>query len=188
MSREEFFNLEANPALGKKLTIGSWVVTVAVWGLVGLMRGPTKIPLPEGVTLGFLPMVHAGLNCLVALFLILALVLVKQGEIKLHRLSISAAMVCSALFLLCYVAYHFTNEETRFGGEGFARTAYFVLLISHIVLAALSLPFILQTWIYGFTNQFEKHRKMAKLVFPVWLYVALTGPICYLMLQPYYGQ
>ena len=99
-----------------------------------------------------------------------------------------AAMVCSALFLLCYVAYHFTNEETRFGGEGFARTAYFVLLISHIVLAALSLPFILQTWIYGFTNQFEKHRKMAKLVFPVWLYVALTGPICYLMLQPYYGQ
>ena len=71
MSREEFFNLEANPALGKKLTIGSWVVTVAVWGLVGLMRGPTKIPLPEGVTLEFLPMVHAGLNCLVALFLIL---------------------------------------------------------------------------------------------------------------------
>ena len=188
MSGEEFFKLEPNPALGKKLTIVSLIVTVAVWALVGLMRGPTKIPLPEGVTLDFLPSVHAGLNCLVALFLILALVFVKQRKIQLHRLSISAAMACSALFLLCYVAYHFTNEETKFGGEGFARTAYFVLLISHIVLAALSLPFILQTWIYGFTNQFDKHRKMAKLVFPVWLYVALTGPICYLMLQPYYGQ
>lgn len=188
MSGEEFFKLESNPALGKKLTIVSWVVTVAVWGLVGLMRSPAKIPLPDGVTLEFLPMVHAGLNCLVALFLILALVFVKQKKIQLHRLSISAAMVCSALFLLCYVAYHFTNEETKFGGEGFAKTVYFVLLISHIVLAALSLPFILQTWIYGFTNLFEKHRKMAKMVFPVWLYVALTGPICYLMLQPYYGQ
>ena len=188
MSGEEFFKLEPNRILGKKLTLVSWIVTVAVWGLVGLMRGPTKIPLPEGVTLDFLPMVHAGLNCLVALFLILALVFVKQRKIELHRLSISAAMVCSALFLLCYVAYHFTNEETKFGGEGFARTLYFILLISHIVLAALSLPFILQTWIFGFTNQFDKHRKMAKLVFPVWLYVALTGPICYLMLQPYYGQ
>lgn len=188
MSGDDFFKLEPNPVLGKKLTIVSWIVTVAVWGLVGLMRGPTKIPLPEGVTLDFLPMVHAGLNCLVALFLILALVFVKQRKIELHRLSISAAMVCSALFLLCYVAYHFTNEETKFGGEGFARTLYFILLISHIVLAALSLPFILQTWIFGFTNQFDKHRKMAKLVFPVWLYVALTGPICYLMLQPYYGQ
>ena len=188
MSGEEFFKLEPNRILGKKLTIVSWIVTVAVWGLVGLMRGPTKIPLPEGVTLDFLPMVHAGLNCLVALFLILALVFVKQRKIELHRLSISSAMVCSALFLLCYVAYHFTNEETKFGGEGFARTLYFILLISHIVLAALSLPFILQTWIFGFTNQFDKHRKMAKLVFPVWLYVALTGPICYLMLQPYYGQ
>lgn len=188
MSGDDFFKLEPNRVLGKKLTIVSWIVTVAVWGLVGLMRGPTKIPLPEGVTLDFLPMVHAGLNCLVALFLILALVFVKQRKIELHRLSISAAMVCSALFLLCYVAYHFTNEETKFGGEGFARTLYFILLISHIVLAALSLPFILQTWIFGFTNQFDKHRKMAKLVFPVWLYVALTGPICYLMLQPYYGQ
>jgi putative membrane protein len=188
MSEEEFYQQDSNPALGKKLTMVSWIVTVAVWGLVGLMRGPTKIPLPDGVSLGFLPMVHAGLNCLVALFLIMALIFVKQKKIKLHRLSISAAMVCSALFLLCYVAYHFTNEETKFGGEGLARTAYFALLISHIVLAALSLPFILQTWIYGFTNQFDKHRKMAKIVFPVWLYVALTGPICYLMLQPYYGQ
>ena len=150
------------------------------------MRRPEKIPLPDGVSLGFLPMVHAGLNTLVALFLILAIVMIKRNNVRLHKLSISAAMICSALFLTCYVAYHFTTAETRFGGEGTMKTVYFVLLISHIVLAAVSLPFILLTWVYGYTNQFAKHRKMAKWVFPIWLYVAVTGPICYLMLRPYY--
>jgi putative membrane protein len=151
------------------------------------MRQPEKIPLPDGVSLSFLPMVHACLNSLVAVFLVVALVMIKRGNVKSHKLSISAAMACSALFLLCYVAYHFTTGETKFGGEGAIKVLYLVLLISHITLAAISLPFILLTWVYGFTNQFHKHRKMAKWVFPVWLYVAVTGPICYLMLRPYYG-
>jgi putative membrane protein len=85
------------------------------------------------------------------------------------------------------VSYHFTTPETKFGGTGTLKTVYFILLISHIILAAVSFPFILFTWIYGFTNQVQKHRRMAKYVFPVWLYVAVTGPICYLMLRPYYG-
>ncbi len=95
-------------------------------------------------------------------------------------------MIASASFLLCYVAYHFTTEETKFGGTGAICYVYYPLLISHIVLAAFSLPFILQTWVYGFTSQVAKHRKMAKWVFPMWLYVAITGPICYLLLRPYY--
>lgn len=177
-----------NPALGRKLTIGTWIVTVLVWILVGAMRRPEKIPLPDGVSLSFLPLVHACLNSLVALFLVLALVMIRRGNVRLHVRSITAAMVCSGLFLLCYVAYHFTTQETRFGGEGAAKTIYLILLISHIVLAAISLPFILQTWVYGFTHQFQKHRRMAKWVFPIWLYVAVSGPICYLMLRPYYGS
>lgn len=180
-------SLPPNVELGNRLRIGVWVVTLLVWVLVGAMRRPEKIPLPEGVSLDFLPMVHAILNTLVAVLLVVALVMVKQKKIRLHKLAISGAMACSGLFLLCYVAYHFTTAETKFGGEGMTRTIYFVLLISHIVLAALSLPFILQTWVYGFTNQVAKHRKMAKWVFPIWLYVAVTGPICYLMLRPYYG-
>ena len=95
-------------------------------------------------------------------------------------------MVCSALFLLCYVAYHFTTPETKFGGEGSIRIVYFVLLISHIVLAAVSFPLILFTWIFGFTGQVTRHRKFSKITFPMWLYVAITGPACYLMLRPYY--
>ena len=177
---------QPNLALGNQLKVVVWVLTVVVWILVGAMRRPEKIPLPDGVTLEFLPTVHAALNSLVAIFLVFALVTIKKGNVSLHRKAVSAAMICSAVFLLCYVAYHFTNEETKFGGEGPIRIVYFALLISHIVLAAISLPFILLTWVYGYTNQFQKHRKLAKIVFPIWLYVAVTGPICYLMLRPYY--
>jgi putative membrane protein len=188
VNRQQYVQQSPNVGLGKKLTIVVWVLTVAVWGLVGAMRQPEKIPLPPGVSLSFLPMVHACLNSLVALFLVLALVMIKRNDVRMHKLFVSAAMICSALFLTCYVVYHFTTAETRFGGEGAIKLAYLLLLISHIVLAAISLPFILLTWVYGFTNQFQKHRKLAKWVFPVWLYVAVTGPICYLMLRPYYGN
>jgi len=187
MTREQYVQQPPNLALGKKLSVVTWVLTIAVWALVGAMRSPEKFPLPEGVSLKFLPAVHASLNSLVALFLVLALIMIKRNNVRLHKLLVSAAMICSALFMMCYVAYHFTTPETSFGGKGAVKAVYLVLLISHIILAAVSLPCILLTWVYGFTNQFQRHRKMAKWVFPVWLYVALTGPICYLMLRPYYG-
>lgn len=186
-------------ALSKKLGIVAWVLTTAVLGLVVLMRS-TKIPLPEGWSFTFLPPVHALLNSLVALFLVGALVAVKQGKINLHKNLILVAMGLSVLFLLCYVAYHFTTPEVRFGdtnGDGIVnalereaiggvRMAYLILLITHITLAAVSLPFILFTFIAGWTNRFTAHRRLAKWVFPLWLYVAVTGPICYWMLRPYY--
>ena len=172
-------------ALSKKLGITAWVLTAVVLGLVALMRGP-KIPLPDGWSMAFLPPVHAVLNSLVAISLVAALIAVKQGKISLHRNFIFAAMAFSVGFLLCYVAYHFTTEETRYGGQGAMKTAYLLLLISHIILAGVSLPFILFTFISGYTNRFAAHRRLAKWVFPMWLYVAITGPICYLMLRPYY--
>ena len=109
-------------------------------------------------------------------------------------------MVVSIGFLLCYVAYHFTTQETLFGdvdkdgvvteaerlAAGGMRILYFIILITHIVFAGISLPFICYTWMYGVTNQFKKHKSMAKWVFPMWLYVAFTGPICYFMLKSYY--
>ena len=176
-----------NLPLARRLNVVAWILTVAVLGLVGAMR-QIKIQLPEGFDLSFLPAVHATLNSMVALFLIIALVMIKQKKVTAHKRAISAAMICSILFLLCYVSYHFTTPETKFGGVGWTRTVYFLLLVSHIILAAVSFPFILFTWIYGFTNQVQKHRRMAKYVFPVWLYVAVSGPICYLMLRPYYGS
>ena len=109
-------------------------------------------------------------------------------------------MACSFVFLLSYVAYHFTTPETIYGDQngdgklsqlevdeaGVMRKVYLSILLSHIALAALSLPFILLNFCYGFTNHFEKHRKLSKKIFPVWLYVAVTGPVVYVLLNPYY--
>jgi putative membrane protein len=188
--------------LSKKLGIAAWILTAVVLILVGLMRRPElRIPLPEGVSFAFLPPFHAAVNAVAALVLIGAIVSVKAGRIALHRKFIMTAMGLSVLFLLSYVAYHFTSAEVIFGDadrDGVlsdaeraavagTRPAYLLLLISHIILAGVSLPFILFTFISGYTNRFAAHRKLARWVFPMWLYVAITGPVCYWMLRPYYG-
>lgn len=175
--------INENLPLARKLYPVAWVLTVAVLGLVAVMR---KVTLDIGVELNFLPPVHAILNSTVAVLLVVALVCIKRRNVVAHQRAITAAMACSATFLLCYVAYHFTTPETKFGGVGAVRVVYFVLLISHIVLAAVSFPLILFTWIFGFTGQVKRHRKFSKVTFPMWLYVAVTGPIVYWMLRPYY--
>ena len=172
---------EARLRLLKKLV---WVFTAVVFGLVVLMRTPGM--RLEGIDMTFLPPVHAVLNTLVTICLVLALLAVRGGKIVLHQRCMTAAFLLSALFLLCYVAYHFTTEEVRHGGEGFDRTLYLMILITHIVLAAVSLPMILLSFAYAWSNDFVSHRRLARKVYPLWLYVAVTGPICYLMLKPYY--
>lgn len=185
--RAQWLSRTPQEALSRKLGNIAWVLTALVLVLVGLMRRPElRIPLPDGVSLMFLPPVHAAINTLVSICLIVAIIAVKKGNITLHKNAILTAMGLSVAFLLCYVAYHFTTEETRFGGTGTIRTTYFFLLISHIILAGISLPAILFTFIAGWTNRFAAHRRLAKWVFPIWLYVAITGPICYWMLRPYY--
>ncbi|MEL6970977.1 MAG: DUF420 domain-containing protein [Bacteroidota bacterium] len=183
----------------KRLKILTWVVTGLVLVLVGLMRR-VKIPLPEGMDFSFLPPFYSVLNGLAAVALLFSLYFIKQKNIKAHRAANFTALGLSVLFLLCYVLYHFTTPETIFGdldGSGVLdaaeaaavadiRPVYLVLLLSHIVLAAVSLPFILLTFIKAYTEQFEAHKKFARWVWPVWFYVCVTGPVCYLMLQPYY--
>ncbi|MFM8489076.1 MAG: DUF420 domain-containing protein [Bacteroidota bacterium] len=173
----------ANIALEKKLNTLAYVVSVVVLLLVGLMR---RVKIQTDIDFSFLPPVHASLNALTAVILVFAFIHIKNGRVEQHRKAIYAAMVTSALFLLSYVLYHFTTPETRFGGEGIIRYVYFFILITHIILAALTLPFILLTFNRAYTDQFDRHKKMARWVFPLWLYVAVTGPVCYLMLKPYY--
>jgi len=191
--------MEKKLQLEKKLNIVAGIITVAVLILVGLMR-QVKIPLPEGVDLHFLAPFHAGVNALTAIVLLCSLIFIKQKKVELHRKANYLALMLSVLFILSYVAYHFTTPSTIYGdlnGDGIlsdaerstagsGRTWYLVLLLSHIGLAAISLPFILLTFIRAYTNQFERHRRMARWVWPVWFYVALTGPIVYFLLRPYY--
>jgi putative membrane protein len=190
---------EANLALSKKLTVLVWVLTVAVLGLVALMRS-VKIQIPDGVDLSALPALHAFLNTLAALFLMGAIWAIQKGKVNLHRQMIHLAVVCSFVFLLSYVTYHFTTPATIYGDSdgngilsesekvvaGSFRLFYLFILLTHIVLAAVSFPFILLALTYAITNQFDKHKKVTRWVFPVWLYVAITGPLVYLLLRPYY--
>ncbi len=174
-----------NLKLAKKLNVLAGVVTVVVLLLVGMMRRD-EFKISTHIDFSFLPPFHATLNGLVAVVLLFALYFIKNKNIEAHWKSIYIAMGLSALFLLSYVVYHFTTEETRYCFEGLSRKIYFFFLITHVILAGVMLPFILLTFIRAYTGQIEKHKKMARWVFPFWLYVAVTGPICYLMLRPCY--
>jgi len=175
--------MEPNIALEKKLNKFAWLLTAVVLILIGLMRRP-EFKIKTDIDFTFLPAFHAGVNALTAIVLVIALIFIKQKNIKAHRYSIYTAMVLSVVFLLSYVTYHFTSEEVRYCFEGTSKTIYLLLLISHIVLAGVSLPLILLTFIRAYTGQYDRHRKMARWVFPMWLYVAITGPVCYMMLRP----
>ncbi len=172
-----------NNALAKKLNVYAAIISAVVLLLVATMR---KIPrLDLGIDFSFLPAIYSFTNVLAAIFLVLALNYIRQKKIEQHRKMIYAALTMSTLFLLMYVLYHITAiEEVKYCKEGAIRYIYFFLLITHIVLAAVSFPFILFTFVRGYTMQVERHKRMAKWVFWVWLYVAISGPIVYLMLRP----
>ena len=195
----EFRSREPSLDVARKLTWVVWVVSAAVLGLVILMR-EIKIPVPDSFDLSYLPAFHAILNLFAALFLVVAIHAIKRGLVIRHRIMIYAALGCSLVFLLSYVLYHFTTPATIFGdldgnGQlsekerlvvGDMRIVYLVILISHVILAAVSFPFILLTVLYALTNQFQKHQRFARRIFPIWLYVAITGPVVYYLLRPYY--
>ena len=138
--------------------------------------------------LSFLPPIYATINGITAILLLLAVNAIKKGKRLLHERLMTAAIACSVVFLVMYVAYHMTAEATKFGGEGPIRYLYFFLLISHIILSISIIPLVLFTYVRALSEQFDKHKKLAKITFPLWLYVAVTGVIVYLMIAPYYAN
>ena len=162
----------------KLITILSIAIPVAVAVLFG-------VKLPIGLPI-FLPPIYATINGFTALFLVLAVISVKNGNIKRHQLFIKSALICSALFLVMYVLYHMTSNSTKFGGEGAIKYIYYFILISHIILSIGVIPLVLTTFVRGLNREDEKHRKIAKYAFPLWLYVAVTGVVVYIMINPYY--
>ena len=169
---------EAQIAKFRKLIIAvSIVIPVAVAALFGI-----KV---DGVDLSFLPPFYAGINGLTAVLLIGALVAIKRKNMNLHQRLIQTCLVLSLLFLLCYVAYHMTSDSTPYGGD--MKALYYFILISHIVLSVAVIPVVLFTYLFAWEGKFEKHKKWTRFAFPIWLYVAVTGVIVYLMISPYYG-
>ncbi len=137
--------------------------------------------------LTFLPPIYASINGLTAVLLVIALWAIKNKKVKLHEGLMKMAILCSVLFLVMYVAYHMTSDSTKFGGEGAIRYVYYFVLITHIVLSIVVIPFVLITYVRALAQKFDKHKKIARITFPIWLYVAVTGVVVYLMISPYYA-
>lgn len=169
--------------LDKKYKRGIAILSVLIPIVVAILFG-VKIPNVE--PLSFLPPIYASINGLTAILLVFAFLAIKNGNRKLHENLIKACMVCSVLFLGMYVAYHMTSDSTPYGGTGFVKYVYFFILITHIVLSIVIIPIVLITYARAALGNFPQHRKIAKIAFPLWLYVAITGVVVYLMISPYY--
>lgn len=134
----------------------------------------------------FLPPIYASINAFTAILLVAAFWAVKNKKVELHKKLMKSAIVFSILFLMLYVAYHMTSNSTKFGGEGNLKIIYFLVLISHIILSIIVIPFVLIAYVRAITNNIQLHKKIAKITFPLWLYVTISGVIVYLMIAPYY--
>jgi len=136
--------------------------------------------------LSFLPPIYATINGITAIVLVAGVLAIKNGKRKLHEQLMTTAIALSVSFLVMYVAYHMTSDSTKFGGEGIIRPIYFFILLSHILLSIAVIPLVLITYVRALAERFDRHKKIAKITFPIWLYVAVTGVVVYLMISPYY--
>ena len=183
-----------------------WVVSVLVPIVVALllfmkwdydqlvfdMRIPNSDPiillenLPIAKPLTFLPPIYATINGLTAILLVLAVYYIKNGKRKIHEGLIKVCIALSLSFLVMYIAYHLTTDPTSFGGSGLISYLYFFILITHILLSIVVIPLVLISYSRAIKSKFILHKKIAKITFPIWLYVATTGVVVYLMISPYY--
>lgn len=167
----------------KWIVVLSIIIPVAVAALFRIKLSDFGINVKP---LSFLPPIYATINGITAVLLVFAVKAIKNGNRSLHERLVKTAITCSVLFLLMYVAYHMTSDSTPYGGEGVLKYIYLFILITHIILSIIIIPFVLITYVRGISGNFEKHRKIAKITFPLWLYVTVTGVIVYLMISPYY--
>lgn len=176
--------MEVKKVNERKIKVWITVLSIAIPLVVALLFG-YKIPNVE--PLSFLPPIYATINGFTAVLLILAVIAIKNKKQKMHQNLMTTCILLSMAFLVMYIAYHMTSDPTEFGGEGVVRYVYLFILISHIILSIIIIPLVLITYSKSYyLKDFVAHRTWAKYTFPVWLYVAITGVIVYLMIAPYY--
>jgi len=169
----------------KERKFNRWItiVSIVVPVVVALLF---TVKIPGAERLGFLPPIYATINGITAVLLVAAVLAIKNGKSKLHQKLMTTCIGLSLFFLVLYIIYHMTSESTSYGGEGLLKYVYFFILITHILLSIVVIPLVLKTYAKAYLGNFEIHRKFAKITFPIWLYVAVTGVIVYLMISPYY--
>ncbi len=167
----------------KKYNIWIWILSIVIPIAVAVLF---TVRIPGVERLGFLPPIYASTNAITAFLLVIALRMILKGKRKTHEYLMKTCIVLSVLFLVMYVAYHMTSDSTSYGGEGVLRYVYYFILITHIILSITVIPFVLITYVRAITGNFKQHKKIARITFPLWLYVAITGVIVYVMISPYY--
>ena len=161
------------------------ILSIAVPLVVAILLGiRTKLDL--GAWTSTLPHVIGAINTLTSILLVVGMVLLKAGKVQGHRYAMTSAFALGAVFLVCYVTYHLTNPSTAYGGTGWLKSVYYFVLVSHIVLSMVVLPLVLRAFFFALSEQYDRHTRIAKFAFPIWLYVSVTGVIVYGMISPYY--
>ena len=162
---------------------GIWILSIAIPIAVALLF---LVRIPNVEPLDFLPPIYASINGVTALLLIIAYCAIINKKLILHERLMKISIFLSVVFLVMYVAYHMTSDPTPFGGSGNIKYLYYFILISHIILSIFIIPMVLVTYVRAITKMFDQHKKIAKITFPIWLYIAITGVIVYVMISPYY--
>jgi putative membrane protein len=171
----------------RSLAIVVYAVSIVICVAVAfLILFPQVLSLGGGINVSYLPAFHAFLNGSCAVLLVAGYVMIRRKRYKAHKTLMVAAFLLSSIFLASYVIYHSQAPATKFGGEGIIRPIYYTILISHIILAAVILPLALFTIARSWRGEFVKHKRIARWTFPLWLYVAVTGVLVYVMISPYY--
>ena len=176
-------DIEKEKKYNKWIVVLSIVIPVAVAALFGINLRELGFDVEP---LTFLPPIYAAINGLTAIILVMAVYFIKKGNRLIHETLIKICIALSLCFLVMYIAYHITSDPTSFGGKGLIKYFYYFILISHILLSITVIPFVLFSYIRAISGDFKRHKKIAKITFPIWLYVAVTGVIVYLMISPYY--
>jgi len=178
-------------SIPKKMKRAIYAISIAIPLLVAILLSipPINGLSEESVTmLRKLPAFYSSINAITAVVLVVALIAIKKKKTALHQKLMTTALVLSVVFLLCYVVYHASVPSTTFGGEGSLKVLYLIILLSHIVLSVIVVPLVLVTFILARNQLYVRHKKLARITFPLWLYVAITGVVVYLMISPYYPQ
>ncbi|MBC7451490.1 MAG: DUF420 domain-containing protein [Cytophagales bacterium] len=177
-------NASINKVLNdKSINIVAVTIPVAVAVLLGL-----RFKIDLGAWTSSLPHVNALINSLTSLFLLIGLAAIRRGNISIHRMCMLICVALGTVFLVTYILYHFTHTSTSYGGTGLIKNVYYFLLITHIVLAAVVVYFVLKALYYALNSDFERHKKIVKWAYPIWLYVSVTGVLVYWMISPYYNH
>jgi putative membrane protein len=166
--------------------VANGVVSVSALALIAFILLREKEAL-SGRDLAFMPAVNAVLNTLSAACLLFGFAAIRRQRIRVHRMFMVSAFVLSSLFLVGYLAYHAVHGDTRFTGEGAMRVAYFLILITHIVLSMAVVPLALTAFYFAFTRSFDRHKRVTRVLLPLWLYVSVSGVVIFLMLRAHAG-